>query len=68
MTTTPYPLETRTCACGCGHTFRALPTSPQRYWAKWHEEEHRPKSKDPQRMNDHLFDRVFAREEREDDT
>jgi hypothetical protein len=29
-----YELETRTCACGCERTWRALPTSPNRYFCK----------------------------------
>jgi hypothetical protein len=29
-------LETRTCLCGCGYTFRVLPASPCRYAAVTH--------------------------------
>ena len=32
-------LEVRACACGCGKTFKCLPSSPQKLWVRWHSKE-----------------------------
>lgn len=37
-------LETRVCKCGCGFTWRCLPTSPNRYYSATHDPEGPPPS------------------------